>query len=494
MSAQQAFSVDNGLPDQNVINSLSPSILWGHFRTLCEIPRGSKEEAGIADYIFSIAIEKDYPVVRDKYHNILVTVPATAGMEAHPFLCIQSHMDMVLVNESGGSQFPIKLQLEDKKLRATNTTLGADNGIGVAAMMTIMTDEHLQHGPLELLFTVQEEIGLIGAGLFDYKHVQSKRFLNLDSEEEGILFVGCAGAGRIEAKFPKETIPVTPGYIGFQMEFSDFLGGHSGLTIHENRGNAVLKLLSLIMLCVSSRSKIEIVSINGGNAMNAIPTSATAVVMVPEQEIPELRKKISDSVARTLRVYKKEKPKFSMKRIPVSGSEKVLSAQALTNLFIALAILPVGVITREDDSPLMPKTSNNLGVIRTTEEFVEVTTMYRSSSQKELDDTEKTILDIFSKTTGASVSVDSKYSPWEPQFNTALLALVKENAEKVLGKEVATQTIHAGLECACFYKHLPGVEIVSFGPTMGDVHSAKEWVDTASVERFWKILTLIIAS
>jgi dipeptidase D len=492
MSAQQSFSVDNGLPDQNVINSLSPSLLWGHFKTLCGIPRGSKEETGIADHIFSLAIEKDYPVVRDKYHNLLVTVPATAGMEHVPFLCIQSHMDMVLVNESGGPQFPIRLQLEDKKLRATNTTLGADNGIGVSAMMAIMTDKTLQHGPLELLFTTQEEIGLVGAEHFDYSRVQSKRFLNLDSEEEGILYVGCAGAGRIEAKFPKEAVAATSGYIGFQMEFSDFLGGHSGLAIHEDRGNAILKLVSLLMLC-ASKAKIEVASIKGGNAMNAIPTSATAVVMVPEQVIPELHKKISEFIAQTFRVYKKEKPKFSMKRIPVSGSEKVLSGQTLINLFTALTVLPVGVITREDDFPLMPKTSNNLGIIRTTEEFVEVTTMYRSSSQKELDDTEKTILDLFIKTE-ASVSVDSKYSPWEPQFDTALLALVKEKAEKVLGKEVAPQTIHAGLECACFYKHLPGVEIVSFGPTMGDVHTAKEWVDTASVERFWEILNLIIVS
>jgi dipeptidase D len=486
--------VDNGLPDQNesIIASLAPPLLWKHFKTLCEIPRGSKEESEIADHIFSLAISRDYKVVRDRYHNILVTVPASAGMEDRPFFCIQSHMDMVLVNEGIGEQFPLKLQLEDGKLRATNTTLGADNGIGVAAMMSIMTDEHLQHGPLELLFTVQEEIGLIGAGLFDYKHVQSKRFLNLDSEEEGILFVGCAGAGRIEAKFPKETIPATPGYIAFQMEFSDFLGGHSGLTIHENRGNAISKLVGLLMLCVSE-AKIEVVSINGGNAMNAIPNSATAVVMIPEQAISKLHKKINDSVARTFRVYKKENPKFSMKRISVSGNEKVLSAQALTNLFTALTMLPAGVITREDQSPLMPKTSNNLGVIRTTEEFVEVTTMYRSSSQKELDDTEKTILDLFNKTR-ATVSADSKYSPWEPQFDTALLALVKEKAENVLGTGVSVQTIHAGLECACFYKHLPGVEIVSFGPTMGDVHSAKEWVDIQSVARFWQILCLIISS
>jgi dipeptidase D len=352
-----------------------------------------------------------------------------------------------------------------------------------------MTNENIPHGPLELLFTVQEEIGLIGAEKFDYNTIASKKILNLDTEEEAVLIVGCAGGGRTEGTFKKTLMTLPPKAKKFRFEFSGFTGGHSGIEIHYKRGNAI-KVLGGLLRDLQSFGTC-IIDINGGNAMNAIPTGASATIVVAESSAEPMKKMLQDRVSEIYRQHKAEKKvKFILSELPFEGNERAFDTFLEEAVLGVIENLPHGAITMEEGSETMTQTSNNVGVIKTTDTEVIITSMYRSSLQNSIEDMRQNVNGIF-KTAGGTVEEGSFYSPWEPQFNSRLLKTVRSECEKVFPK-VEVQTIHAGLECAAFYKHLPGVEIVSFGPTMGKVHTTEEWVDTASVERFFTVLCAVL--
>jgi dipeptidase D len=474
-----------------LLSTLKPTDLWQHFGELCATPRPSKEEEEIADYVLQLAVEKDYAVKRDALDNILISIPATPGYEHLPWRCLQSHLDMVCVKEKNiEKQFPIDLVLMPENILAANrTSLGADNGIGAAAMMAIMTDESVPHGPLELLFTTQEETGLVGAEAFPYYgDIQSKQILNLDSEEEAVLFVGCAGGARIEGIFSKRIAIAPSNLMECRVSLSGFTGGHSGLEIHHNRGNAI-QLLAEVLLQFR-KSGIFLVDINGGSANNAIPSEASATIKISITDIGNLKQAL-DSVCK--RYPKEEGASFFISDKGTDISEHVFDEKLTDSILESITAIPTGVIRMDSDDTSLTETSNNIGIIKTTKDAVQIISMPRSSRVSALDELKKKIENIFT-VAGATVQIDSAYAPWEPQFNTPFLKLIKEKAEWRFPGKVQVKTIHAGLECATFYKRIPDAQIVSIGPRMGKVHTTGEWVDIASVERFWKFLLEILTA
>lgn len=474
--------------NETLVKALQPKVLWGHFSTLCKIARGSEKELHITEHIVHLT---DFITYRDEFHNVVVYMPATPGYEHLPSLCLQSHIDMVCVkNEGTEEQFPIELVLEGNKLSANGTTLGADNGIGVAAMMAIMTDTTIEHGPLELLFTTQEEIGLLGASAFDYSQIQSKRILNLDSEEEGILYVGCAGGARVGAVFNLNPVPAPSNVAKYDITLSEFTGGHSGVEIHHRRGNAIQILAQVLRALQEEAIPFELVHISGGTAMNAIAKNAKATLMAPVESIEMFCKKLSALISGIYKTYAKEKPHCRLNKLSVTNEEMVFPADLTDRLLQVLTQIPDGVIEMEATDSSLVRTSNTIGLLNTEDNAVKMTTMYRSSSVSDLAMLKNKIGTLLVEA-DATITISGEYNPWEPQFNTELLATVSKGAEAVFGN-VQVKTMHAGLECAVFARQIPGVQIVSFGPTMAEVHTTKEWVDIDSVQRFWLLLSSLL--
>lgn len=474
-----------------VIASLLPKKLWEHFVTLCMTPRPSEGEAAMANIVVALAHEHNLQVVtRDKYHNVLVRIPATPGYEHIPSLCLQSHLDMVCVKDENVTEmFPVKLNLSDGKLSATGTTLGADNGIGVAAMMTIMSDSTIPHGPLDLLFTTVEETGMTGAEHFDYSLLKSKRILNLDSEEEGIIYVGCAGGGSVVGSLNVESHTPNRNYKTYSIEISGLQGGHSGVDIHLNRGNAIKILVNT--LADMADIDYSIVSFDGGTAMNAIPASAKAVVVIYYNDLPKFKNLIPLLSEKIAKLFHAGKLEVSFKEIANDTNTKVWSGEAQQRLLWLLKKLPDGVLSFEPKNDMMVQSSNNVGVVKTDGSYVQVTSMFRSSQREDLQKLGNDINLVFI-TAEIPATKKSDHLPWEPQFDTKLLGMLMRKYRQMFNVKPEVKTIHAGLEAAMFYKHMNNVEIVSFGPTMCEVHTTKEWVDTGSVTRFYDYLLALL--
>ncbi|MEI8174934.1 MAG: M20/M25/M40 family metallo-hydrolase, partial [bacterium] len=343
----------------------------------------------------------------------------------------------------------------------------------------------------ELFFTTAEEVGMEGAAKFDCSHIRSKRFLNLDSEEEGIVYVGCAGGGRVTGKFPVTFEDAPKNGTKLKIELSGFLGGHSGVDIGLGRANAA-KVLPLVLSDLQDLDfKIRLIDFSGGAKMNAIPREATAIIMIPTDDLAWFSKAIDDVSGKIFSAYPSEEPNLSYSEIALEGTEKVFDEESQKAFFALMFGLPHGVSSMEFEDETMVQTSNNIGIVKMDGYEIEITSMYRSSRESEIDRIAKVIEDVFHNA-GAKVEAGNRYSPWEPQFDTVLLNLVKSKFEELFGYKPKVKTIHAGLECAEFYKRIPGVEITSFGPTMGDVHTPNEWLDIESVGRFWVLLQSLL--
>lgn len=474
------------------LSTLNPKTLWTHFQTLCTTPRGSKDEAAVAQTIVDLATTHERIVSRDDAHNVVVFIPATKGHEHFPVMCLQSHIDMVLDKDPDiESIFPIELSLDENGiLTAKGTTLGADNGIGAAAMMALIADDvNINHGPLELLFTTQEEIGLLGARQFDFTQLFAKLVLNLDSEEEGVLCVGCAGGSRAEAVFDPHLMPGEEGF-KYEIKVAGLKGGHSGVDIHRGRANAI-KVLANILVTMDREVFFGLNNFTGGVAMNAIPKEAQATVIVADYADDAFEDALKEMIVLAIHKFSNENMSITFEKTPCAAGELVFSSKSQEQFLKAIDAIPNGVVAVEDEDPSMVQTSNNVGLVKQREQSVVVTTMCRSSLKTALNALENTIDEIFTEA-GAIVEWGSRYSPWEPQYDSMLVKKVKDCYKKLTGKDAKVETIHAGLECAAISEKMPNVEIVSFGPSMGNVHTTKEWVDTHSVARFWDLLLEVI--
>jgi dipeptidase D len=490
------------MPD--AIRGLKPAGVWNNFASISKIPRGSGNEAAIAAYVIARARELGYEAVRDRVGNVVVRKPASPRMRRAPGVVLQCHMDMVC-EKNGGKvhdflKDPIELVRKGNFLTANGTTLGADNGIAVATNLAILEDQSLEHGPLEMLFTVDEETGLTGAANLAPGLLKSRMLLNLDSEEEGALYVGCSGGIDSVGTWMPGFRSVPAGHIPLRVSVKGLRGGHSGLEIDKGRANAI-KLMNRVLIALGERGG-RLASIDGGNKRNAIPRECEAVVFVPKKNLTAAMKLVSACRATFLNEFRTVEPdlKVAATRLkskrPAKGpggapGDKVVSPAVQKQLAAAISALPHGVIRMSADIPGLVETSTNVAVIATSAKGIVLATSQRSSVASEIGEIAHTVASIL-RLGGAKVEQSDGYPGWKPNLGSKVLNLAKKTYRKLNGKDPAVKAIHAGLECGIIGEKYPGIDMVSFGPTLEGVHSPDERIHIDTVDKFWKFLLAIL--
>ena len=477
------------------IDGLKPESVWKYFEEVSKIPRASKNEKQIAAYVVQSAKRLGLAVEQDRFLNVVVKKPASIGREQSPSVCLQGHLDMVC--EKNGDvvhdfeKDPIELVRKGNTLMANGTTLGADNGIAVATNLAIMEDVSLEHGPLELLFTVDEETGLTGANNLKPGFVKSKTLLNLDSEEEGILYVGCAGGRNTIASWkiktgnpPSESVPVT-------LRVKGLKGGHSGSDIDKGRGNSIKVIARVLRRLESVGSRIS--RLDGGNKSNAIPREAEALLFVPTKRMKQAKKIVADCQAEMKAEFGSVEPDLTilLEKAKALESAKVIKKGQTGELLQTIAALPQGVIKMSADIPGLVETSTNVSIIRTEGKKIEVTTSQRSSVASEMEEIIQSVTAVF-ELGGAKTLYTEGYPGWKPSLDSPILKIATSTYKDLFGKEPEVKAIHAGLECGIIGEKYPGIDMISFGPSLDGVHSPDEKIYIDSVELFWKYLLAIL--
>lgn len=478
------------------LDSLEPKSFWKYFSEISKIPRCSGKEEAAAKYIISLSKKWGYPATQDKAGNLVVKKPAFPGMEDRPGVILQGHLDMVCEkNEGTAHNFdtdPIRLILEGEWVRAEDTTLGADNGIAVAAALAVLEDKNLKHGPIEALFTVNEETGLNGALKFDPGLVDGRLLINLDSEEEGAFYMGCAGAIHTEAWLKKTEEALPAGWSSAVLKVRGLRGGHSGADINRGFGNAI-QIAVRVLWSVLKKTEYRLYDLHGGGKHNAIPREAFIHIAFPSENWDEILKTVNTQE----KVIKEEllslEPGFS---IEISGQdktpEKVFTADFTSAVLRTLFLTPHGVLAMSTEMPGLVETSTNLaGVDITGKGEIHILTSQRSNRNSTRDFLSDRIAALFSSA-GARVIQSNTYPAWIPNpkdpFLLKCVALYKE----LTGREGEIKAIHAGLECGVLGDKLPGIRMVSFGPVLDGVHTPKERVKTDSVKRLWDYLIKLL--
>jgi dipeptidase D len=473
------------------VADFEPKALWAHFDKILTIPRGSKEEGRIREYVVAVAERNGLTPTVDATGNVVVKKPGTPGMESAPATILQAHLDMV--NEKNSdvehdfSKDPITPVLEGEYLTADGTTLGSDNGIGVASMLAIMEADDLVHGPLEFLFTIDEETGLTGAGGLDPALLSAKQLLNLDSEEEGSLTVGCAGGADTELVLTVETLPAPSRATAHKVKLVGLNGGHSGIDIHLQRGNAV-QLLGRMIHAMAHGTPGFLSEIQGGDKHNAIPREAWATVVIPEDQAGEFLLQLGQLFDALKDEYRVVEPQMDLKIEEVSLPSQVWSTDSTWRVLRFLVALPHGVVAMSNDIPGLVETSTNLAAVKSEGRGVKVLMSSRSSVASALGWIRRKIRAI-GYLADAEVKEHDGYPGWKPNLDSRVLQVVKEVHTRVTGAEPHVEAVHAGLECGIIGEMIPGMDMISFGPQIEFPHSPNERVKVASVGRFFDLLT-----
>jgi dipeptidase D len=483
-------------PDMtNAVEGLQPELFWHYFAAIARIPRPSKHEERIAGYVLAIARELGLPAVQDRGGNVVVRKPASPGREGGRSLCLQAHLDMVCEkNAAKVHDFfndPIELVRNGDVLTANGTTLGADNGVGVAANLAIMADRSLVHGPLELLFTVDEETGLTGAQHLDRTLIASRTLLNLDSEEEGVLFVGCAGGRDTTGRWPAAFANAPAHSSAHVLTITGLRGGHSGLEIDKGLGNAI-KLLNRALLRLAAVDA-RLAAIDGGKMRNAIPREGNALLFIPEAKVSRAAELVAELNATFRDELAVVEPGLvlNLTRQEGGGNGRVLVPVLQQQLCRTIAALPHGVLSMSAAIPGLVETSTNLAAIATTESEIVLVTSQRGAVASRLAEAAESVGAIFALG-GARVETGDGYPGWQPNLASPILQLAQDCYRSLYGQEAGVRAIHAGLECGIIGERLPGMDMVSFGPTLAGVHSPDEKIDIASVAKFWEFLLAIL--
>lgn len=471
------------------VAELEPRAVWSHFAALSAIPRPSRLEARAAEWVAECGRGLGLTVERDAVGNVLIRKPASPGLEGAPTVAMQAHVDMVCEkNEDVEHDFtrdPIRLRIDGDKVRATGTTLGADDGIGVACGLAILADPTLRHGPLELLVTIDEETGLTGANELGGGWLRARYLLNLDMEEEGTVTIGCAGGvDTIATRTPTwEDVPA--GHAGLRVKVFGCKGGHSGGDIHLGRANAIRVLAQVLDEAGVGR----IAAVNGGNKRNAIPREAWAAVTVPSGEVEGFTTRVHAAETHWRAAFAQLDPGLSISVEPVAVARVASAAdgEALLRLLLAL---PHGVEAMTPAIPDLVQTSTNLGVVQTGDSF-EVNLLSRSSIETSKQALARRV-EATCRLAGFGVEHVGGYPGWKPEPGTHLVALIQDTWKERTGKDMAVIAIHAGLECGLIGEKYPGMEMASFGPDVRDAHTPDEWVSIPSVARFWELLRVVV--
>lgn len=477
------------------VKDLQPALIWQCFDEITKVPRPSCHEEKIREYLLEFARRHGIESKTDAVGNVALKKPASKGYEKAPIVVLQAHMDMV-AEKNGGVEHdfmtdPIKTYIDGDWVKAKGTTLGADNGIGMAAALAVMADDTLVHGPVEALFTVNEEIGLEGAEKLGKGMIEGTILVNLDSEDDGEIFIGCAGGIDTTAVFTYKRSFSPENFSYFKVSVSGLLGGHSGGDIHLGRANAN-KLIARFMWNCSQKWDIEVSTIKGGNLRNAIPREAEAVFGVHSEHSNEI-KKFMDKFAKAIsNEFKGIEPSMDFRIEPVERPEYCIDSKTSISLVRALYSAPHGVCSMSKDLENLVETSTNLAAVRMEgEDRIKVTTSQRSSVESRKNDIAGQVEAHF-QLAGAEVSHSDGYPGWTPDMNSPIMRISSDAYEELFGVKPAIKAIHAGLECGLFLSKNPELDMVSIGPTMTGVHSPDEKLLIPTVEKFWKHLVLML--
>lgn len=480
----------------NVLGHLKPELVWNHFEEICKYPRPSKQEEKIAAYVVSVGERNNLTTLRDAFGNVIIKKPATKGKENLKTVVLQGHIDMVCEKnrevEHDFDNDSIIPYIDGEWVKAKGTTLGADNGIGVAAALAIIEDDSFEHGPLEFLFTLDEETGLTGAANLDTEILKASILLNLDSEEEGSLYIGCSGGKNTQAtfKFSKEASPKE--HTAFEVKVAGLVGGHSGLEIHQGLGNAI-KILNRLLWHAHSNFGLKISKIEGGNKHNAIPREAFASILIPNNHVADFKKYAADYNLVVKKENATREPNLLVSISEQSNHGFIIDESTQERLLNAIYATPHGVLKMSADIEGLVETSTNLATIISDDKAVVIVTSQRSSVASENQDAVDMTSSLF-LIAGAEVENGDGYPGWTPNVKSEILTVFKSSYSKLFGKEPEVKAIHAGLECGIIGEKYPAMDMISFGPTMFGVHSPDERLSIPSVEPFYKLLTTVLAN
>ena len=478
----------------NEILNLKPERVWYYFNEICKIPRPSKKEEKIIQWLLDFGKKQNLETIKDEVGNVLIRKPATKGKEKSKTIVLQSHIDMVCEKNAEtnhdfdkDSIIPI---MDGEWVKAKGTTLGADDGIGMAAQLAVLESANLAHGPIECLFTVDEETGLTGAFALKEHFLKGSILLNLDSEDEGQLFIGCAGGidTTVTMPFKKENMPTH--HLSFNISVKGLKGGHSGDDINKGRGNAV-KIINRFLWNASDKFKIRISKLNGGNLRNAIAREAFAEIAVPEQKKIDFMQYASQFGETIKNELKTNEPDLNFCVEAISASSMLIDEDTQKRLLNSLYICPHGVIAMSADMPGLVETSTNLASVKMLENEFFIQTSQRSSIHSSKIDI-ATMVEIVFKTAGAKATHGDGYPGWKPNINSEILNITKNVYTKLYKTEPKVLAIHAGLECGVIGEKYKEMDMISFGPTLRGVHSPDERIHAGSVEKFWKLLIEIL--
>ena len=478
------------------MRNLEPKAVWENFYQLTQIPRPSGKRKQIADFFVNYGKSLGLETLQDEIGNVLIRKPATPGMESHPGVILQAHMDMV-PQKNGDKVFdfekdPIEAYIEDNGqwVTANGTTLGADDGIGAAIAMAILADKNVVHPPLEALFTIDEETGMFGANDLKGGWLQGKYLLNLDNEDEGELCVGCAGGIDTTATFAYQPVETEEGDIALRIELKGLKGGHSGCDIHLQRGNAI-KLLVRVLKDAVANYEARLASIDGGSLRNAIPREASAVITIPADSYQDLQDMIDRYEDLYLREYAGVDDGITLKATEVECPKTEIPEEIQDCLIHALTLCPHGVYRMIPERPDVVETSNNLAMVKTVEGKVTCYCLTRSSVESRKEELQSIIQSAFSLA-GAEVVFTGGYPGWQPNFHSTLQQKMVETYKKEFGEDARVVIIHAGLECGIIGSKYPGMEMIAFGPTIKHPHSPDERVEISTIAKTYRYVEAIL--
>jgi len=477
------------------ILELQPAEIWKYFNDITKIPRPSKKEEKIIQYIVDFAHDNHIEADVDFVGNIVVRKPATFGMENLSTIILQSHLDMVCEKNSdlnfNFETDPIDAYLDGEWVKAKGTTLGGDDGIGIAASLALLASKNLEHGPIECLFTVDEETGMTGAFGLLPGFLKGKILLNLDSEDEGELFIGCAGGMDTTATFSFNRENLPEGYYSCKVSVSGLNGGHSGDDIHKELGNSNKILVNFLKL-ISEKTDLRLTEFNGGNLRNAIPREAWAIVCIPSSDKELIRKELNIYTAKVQDEFKETEKNLKLDLDTFQIPEYIIDKTTQDKLFTALVDCPHGVIAMSKSIDGLVETSTNLASVKFIEnKIIKVATSQRSSDTNAIKEIAKKVGFNFTSN-GATIVQGDGYPGWNPSLDSKILKIAERSYLKLFGEKPKVKAIHAGLECGLFLTKYPYLDMVSFGPTIKGAHSPDERMEIKSVQKFWDLLVEIL--
>ena len=472
------------------INELQPSGIWKNFHSLTQIPRPSKKEAKVIAFMKKWGEDHGLETMVDDCGNVIIRKPATPGMENRKGVILQAHLDMVPQKNDGNphdfENDPIETHIEDGWVKANGTTLGADDGLGAAAAMAVLEATDIEHGPVEALFTIDEETGMTGANLLKPGVLQGDILLNMDSETEGELYVGCAGGVDTIGTFTPKYENVPAGMVAYKLFVKGLKGGHSGMDINLGRANAN-KVLNTMMLMAAEKFGLRMATIDGGSLRNAIPREAQAIVVVPEGKKDAFEAYAKEYEAIVKEQFKGIEPEAAVLCEPTDMPKQVIDVKTQDNLFTAIAKYPNGVIAMSKDFEGTTETSSNLATIKMDNGKIVTACLTRSLVDADKDKLAEKIRKNLTDH-GAEAYSTGDYPGWKPNPNSPILNTMKNVYKEKFGKEAKVMVIHAGLECGILGSKYPNWDMVSFGPTLVHPHSPDEALLIESVTPFWEFV------